>query len=219
MTLRFFFVLLAIVFVVGGPRSSRAQTIGTATLTWTAPGDDSLVGTAMLYELRYSIEPINEDNFPFAIRLAMVQPHVAGTPETYTVNGLMPGFDYYFAVRTSDEAGNWSKVSNLAYRPARNIKLEAVSRPFDLSSPFPNPARSQTRFRLMMPRQGEALVEVYDSQGRYIHTLANGNRPAGPVSVDWKLDNYRGEPVQAGVYMVRAKLNGEQILRRVAVVK
>jgi hypothetical protein len=188
-------------------------------LTWTAPGDDGNLGTAALYDLRYSLEPINDENFAFATRITMLRPKRAGNSETYTVTGLLTGFDYYFAVRTTDDAGNWSKISNVAYRPARNINFESVTYKFDLSLPWPNPARSNTRIQLTMPRAGEALVEVYDSQGRYIHTLANGNRPAGPVSIDWRLDNYRGMPVAPGVYMIRAKLGEEQLLRRVAVVK
>lgn len=220
MILRFLFVFLAFLVIAGNPQTSLAQLSGTATLTWTAPGDDGRLGTASLYDLRFSLEPINDENFGFATRVTLLRPKVAGSPETFTVQGLLPGFDYYFAVRTSDDAGNWSKVSNLALRPARNIKLEGEAfRPFSLSLPSPNPARSQTRVMLTMPRSGEALVEVYDSQGRYIQTLANGNRSAGPFPTDWRLDNYRGQPVAAGVYHIRAKYGDEVILRRVAVVR
>jgi hypothetical protein len=219
MTLRFFFVFLALSLLAGGTGVSRAQLLGTATLTWTAPGDDGQLGTANLYDLRYSLEPINEENFPFATRVTMLRPKHAGSPETYTVQGLMPGYDYYFAVRTTDDAGNWSKVSNLALRPARNIKLESIPQPFSLSMPWPNPARNQTRVMLTMPHPGEALVEVYDAQGRYVQTLANGFRSAGPFPTDWRLDNYRSQPVSAGVYLIRAKFADRVILRRVAVVR
>jgi hypothetical protein len=59
MTMRFFFLLLALM-ALGGSRNSQAQNAGIAVLTWTAPGDDDLVGTASEYDLRYSLEPIND---------------------------------------------------------------------------------------------------------------------------------------------------------------
>lgn len=220
MTLRFFFVfILTLAMSVGGLRNSQAQIAGTATLMWTAPGDDGLIGQATLYDLRYSLEPINDENFPLATRVAMVRPSTPGATETYVVTGLLPNFDYYFAVRTTDDAGNWSKVSNLAYRPARNIILESAREPFGLSLPWPNPVRSRAHFTLTMPTAGEAWVDVFDSQGRRVNNLAAGNRPPGRVEVWWNLDDYWGRPVQAGLYLVRARLGAREVVRRVAVVK
>lgn len=219
MTLRFFFVLLTLGILAGGMRNSQAQSVGTATLTWTAPGDDSLSGQATLYDLRYSLEPINDENFPLASRVAQIRPSQPGSTESYTVTGLLPSWDYYFAVRTSDDAGNWSRVSNLAYRPARNIILESAKAPFDLSLPWPNPVRNRAHVTLTQPRAGSPLVDVFDSQGRRINNLAAGPRPAGRVEVWWNLDDYWGRPVSAGVYMIRAQFGSEEIVRRVAVVK
>ena len=218
MTMRFFFLLLALM-ALGGLRNSHAQNAGTALLTWTAPGDDSLTGTATTYDLRYSLEPINEENFHLATRVASLRPRTSGSAESYTMSGLLPNFDYYFAVRTVDDAGNWSKVSNLAYRPARNIMLENFALPFSLSAPWPNPARDRAKFSLATPNDGDPRVDVFDSQGRRINTIAGGQRRAGRVEVWWELDDYYGHPVQPGVYMVRARFGTEEIFRRVAVVQ
>jgi adhesin/invasin len=89
-----------------GPRS--------VTLQWTAPGDDDTIGAAAEYFVRYSIVPINADNFDAAaVAPNSIFPAEAGTVETMTVSGLNPETLYYFALRTKDEAGNLSDVSNL----------------------------------------------------------------------------------------------------------
>lgn len=39
-------------------------------------------------------------------------PSAAGEPESLVVGGLEPGTDYYFAIRSVDDSGNWSDLSN-----------------------------------------------------------------------------------------------------------
>lgn len=41
-------------------------------LEWTATGNDGYVGTAAGYDLRYSTNPITEDNFESAVRVTSV---------------------------------------------------------------------------------------------------------------------------------------------------
>jgi subtilisin family serine protease len=85
-----------------------------ARLVWTAPGDDGTVGTATLYDARYAAAPITEANFTSALPiLGVPDPHVAGTPESLTVSGLTEGVNYWFAIRTLDDVGNVSPLSNV----------------------------------------------------------------------------------------------------------
>lgn len=91
-----------------------AVTQTSATLTWTAVGDDGTNGTAGVYDMRYSTSPINEDNFAAAVLTAgPAPPNVAGQPETFTVTALAPGTGYYFAIKVGDEQHNWSAISNV----------------------------------------------------------------------------------------------------------
>ncbi len=90
---------------------------GMVDLTWTATGDDpGGVGTATKYEVRYSSAPItNELEFLAAKPVAgsIPVPSSAGTPESMTVVGLVPGLNYYFAVRALDDAaGGYVVLSN-----------------------------------------------------------------------------------------------------------
>ena len=86
----------------------------TLTVVWTAPGDDSLAGTAAEYDLRYSTSPITEGNFEAAARAATPDPSEAGTPECVELWELGSCHSYYCALKTRDEAGNWSAMSNAA---------------------------------------------------------------------------------------------------------
>lgn len=85
---------------------------GAARLTWVAPGDDGFEGLAEAYDLRRSDAPIEGGGFLQATPVAPVPaPKLAGSLEVVDVGGLPEGRDVWFAVRTQDDAGNWSGVS------------------------------------------------------------------------------------------------------------
>jgi hypothetical protein len=87
----------------------------TATLTWTAPGDNDYVGTPTAYDLRWSTGPITDANWDAAVVVSGVTtPGPSGTTETWLVSGLPAAGTYYFAIKTSDEVENLSELSNVA---------------------------------------------------------------------------------------------------------
>lgn len=102
--------------------ATQGGTLGTVDLTWTATGDDpGGVGTATTYEVRASTTgPIlTEYDWELAKPVGGVtpMPQVAGTPEGMTVTGLVPGLEYWFAIRATDDAF-YSVLSNTDSDPA-----------------------------------------------------------------------------------------------------
>jgi len=91
----------------------RATTATTATLTWTAPGDDGATGVAAQYELRWSTTPLGPDNWSGATVATAPPPGAAGTREVVQVTSLPTGTTCWFGVRTADEGPNWSGLSNV----------------------------------------------------------------------------------------------------------
>lgn len=83
-------------------------------LTWTAVGDDGLLGTATEYDLRFHTSVITEANFAQATRVLLVpRPQVSGAREIFYVDQLQGGVRYYFALKVGDEQQNWSSISNV----------------------------------------------------------------------------------------------------------
>jgi hypothetical protein len=91
-----------------------SKTAFSVTLSWTAPGDDGNSGTASEYDVRYSTAAINGATFASATKASNIPaPQTAGSTESFTVEGLLGGWTYYFAVKTADEVPNWSGISNV----------------------------------------------------------------------------------------------------------
>ncbi len=108
-------LLLSITVLLGFASNAFAQvTYNSVTLSWTAPGDDSLVGNATQYDIRYSTSPITLANFASATVVSgPPSPAAPGTRQTFVVAGLLPSTPYYFAMRTADDVPNWSGLSNV----------------------------------------------------------------------------------------------------------
>ena len=112
---RWFLLLFGFGLLALAPALASAQSRDSAIVTWTAPGDDGSVGTATRYDLRVSESPITSSTFDQSAAVAGVPaPQSSGTPQRVVVQGLAPGHTYYFAMRTVDDRGNWSGVSNVA---------------------------------------------------------------------------------------------------------
>jgi len=111
------FVLLSILALIAHP----VRTLGaSATLLWTAPGDDGTSGRATRYDLRISQNPISGTdtlswwNGATVVDLTGKVPSPAGSLDSALVAGLTSGARYYAMVRTADEVPNWSAFSNVA---------------------------------------------------------------------------------------------------------
>lgn len=83
-------------------------------LAWTATGDDQRVGRAKEYDLRRSASPITTENaFAAAIRInGLPAPRTSAQLDSFTVTGLLPATDYYFAIKAADDVPLWSPLSN-----------------------------------------------------------------------------------------------------------
>ncbi len=96
-------------------------TSASATLRWTAPGDDGDEGVAWRYDLRFSEEPISGiDSLGWwtasstVVCSGLPDPGEPGSIDSFVVTGLQPETTYYFVIRTADEIPNWSFFSNVA---------------------------------------------------------------------------------------------------------
>ncbi len=93
-------------------------------LAWTASGDDGEDGAARL-RLRYSTEPITEENFAAATPApGPPQPGEPGSAQSYLLAGLAPGSAYYVAVRARDNVGNVSALETAGPISTRSDRIE-----------------------------------------------------------------------------------------------
>jgi hypothetical protein len=120
---------------VSNLKATTGTSDGQIVVTWTAPGDDGSVGQATLYDLRYSTANITLTNWPTATKiLSLPTPKIAGSAESVTVSGLVPGTLYYFGLKASDELNNISTLSNISSANAYNTGITDTISPSAISN-------------------------------------------------------------------------------------
>jgi hypothetical protein len=109
----------------------RAGQIGATAIQilWSAPADNGPSGQASAYELRMAQTPITEQNFASATLLVAPAPGSPGSPEDLQITDLSESQTYYVAIRSTDDAGNRSALSNV---PAITTAGDAPARVADL---------------------------------------------------------------------------------------
>lgn len=89
----------------GSPTSSSAR------LTWIATGNDSTIGRALLYDVRYTTDPEEFDRADMTEASNEPIPATSGASEVFTVEGLAPATTYYFHIWVINDRGNYSEIN------------------------------------------------------------------------------------------------------------
>lgn len=86
----------------------------TATLHWTAPGNDATVGAALHYIIKYSTSPITDVTWATDTQYDTnsLVPKAYGQSESFIATGLEANTTYYFAIKASDVT-NYGALSNV----------------------------------------------------------------------------------------------------------
>jgi len=80
---------------------------------------------------------------------------------------------------------------------------ESVPEVFGLGPVYPNPFNSATTIEFSIGEDCDVRLEVYNSLGKKVRTLYDGEIAAGSYRVIWDARNGRGERLPAGLYFCR----------------
>ncbi|MCP4545569.1 MAG: T9SS type A sorting domain-containing protein [bacterium] len=88
----------------------------------------------------------------------------------------------------------------------------------DLSA-YPNPFNPKTSIRFTTKTGGLVKLSVYDAAGRHLAMLLDEVVAAGEHVVDWTARNAEGNELPSGVYFVNMESGGEQVTRKLTLLR
>ena len=91
--------------------------------------------------------------------------------------------------------------------------------PFSLKQNFPNPFNRQTNFEFFLFEDGEVILEIFDITGRKMKTVLKQGMTIGEHKAFWDATDVSGDPVPAGVYFYRLRLNSKTQSKKMLIVK
>jgi hypothetical protein len=83
----------------------------------------------------------------------------------------------------------------------------------------PNPFNPATTIHFELGHAGTVDLSVYDAAGAHVKTLARGQRNAGKHDTRWDGTDSNGQRVASGVYFYRLTANGEELTRKMMLLK
>ena len=132
-----------------------------ALLQWNNTGDDGLEGKASALTFAYSDASITLENWDAATLVEGPVPSDSGSLQEFTINQLQPNTLYYFAVRTMDNSGQYSALSNVI---STTTPLGAVLATTPEAIPTVTLNKGETRsLALMLANNGDETL-IYTAQ-------------------------------------------------------
>jgi hypothetical protein len=108
-----------------------------------------------------------------------------------------------------------TSVSGLVSVSAQDV----IPQRFELAQNYPNPFNPTTTIRYSVPVQGRVRLRVFDLVGREVASLVDEEGVAGSYLINWRgTDNY-GRPLSSGVYFYKLDGPGQQITKKLIVLK
>ena len=137
-------------------------------------------------------------------------------------HGLQPKDSHYLAYAESIGLGHRAysliRITNPSAAVAQEPKMEGRTDDLALLPPKPNPFTGTTEISFLLPRVGEARVEVYNLIGTRVKSLGSGAFPSGRSSLSWDGRNEAGHQAASGIYIIRLSYGQASIERSLSLV-
>jgi flagellar hook assembly protein FlgD len=83
----------------------------------------------------------------------------------------------------------------------------------------PNPAASSTNIKYSLAHKGKVVMKIYNSAGKLIRTLLEGEKDPGTYTVNWDGRNDAGEKISNGSYFYQLEIDGKTQVKKMVLVK
>jgi hypothetical protein len=85
------------------------------------------------------------------------------------------------------------------------IRQQGTPDQFHLSQNYPNPFNPETQISYFVPQSCHVILSVFNTNGRMIKQLVNGQVPVGSHQIVWDATDTLGNKVTSGMYLVIMK--------------
>jgi hypothetical protein len=135
---------------------------------------------------------------------AFVTVDSALTDTTKTVNGLLNNQTYFWRVKAKN-GGGWGPFSVVRRFTVVVTSVDqgrGLPDEFSLGQNYPNPFNPTTVIEFALPKEGYVKLDVYNTLGERVATLAEGFRPAG-----YYREEFNAMKVPSGLYFYRLNVS------------
>jgi hypothetical protein len=90
---------------------------------------------------------------------------------------------------------------------------------FALFANYPNPFNAATTIGYRLENAADIELTIYNLSGQRVRLLGRGHRTAGQYNAYWDGRDEEGHSVAAGIYFYRLWAGGQELVRKMALIK
>lgn len=125
-------------------------------------------------------------------------------------------WDTYLGTLDPDGSHTWSQ--SFGNTVIVGIPDVEISNPQAIHA-YPNPFNPETTIRYPVPRPGSVVLQIFDTRGRLVRVLVRAQKSAGEHVVSWDGRDSYGMNVASGVYFVSLKSGGQEMSRKIVLLR
>jgi len=162
-------------------------------------------------------------------------PMTVADKDSNGVQELSVKFDYHELIKLATESGlvTFTMTGTIAELPftaedqvlvdtgelVNPLALGKVPARLEFSRVQPNPARGSVALTIGLPRDATVALEIFDTQGRRVQTVADARFEAGWHSFSWQGTGQVGQRLGAGIYFARMRAEGKEFKQRIIMLR
>jgi C1A family cysteine protease len=194
-------------YPVGGEELASGEE---CTITWTAADNFGVVSVDVLRS--------HDSGATFPDTIAV------GEPNDGALSWLVPeGASTTSRVRViaRDAAGlAWYDDSDGDFAVSSDTGIpDGEPRVLALSQNVPNPFNPVTSIDYSIPTEARVLLNIYDASGRFVRAIVDQTLAPNRYTAVWDGLTYGGERASSGIYFYRLIANGEELARKMILIK
>jgi protocatechuate 3,4-dioxygenase beta subunit len=103
-------------------------------------------------------------------------------------------------------AGDWFGTFDIILTNGIDFSVNELQREYgDLSQNYPNPFTQQTKLFLVLNKDANTSIEIYNQEGKLVESLLNQKMPKGRYELNWNANNL-ANGIYTAVWLVEDKL-------------
>lgn len=148
---------------------------------------------------------------------SLFRPHVTSLNDTFAKGETVL---LRFRLYADGAVTGWGwAIDDISIQSTTGASPAEVPRAVSLAQNHPNPFNPSTTIAFSLVRDGRVELKVYDARGALVRTLVDGQVAAGEQRVAWDGRDQGGRQVAAGVYLYRLRADGQELQRKMTLVK
>jgi len=170
----------------------------------------------------YYIELVEEEITDRGIEIEPTEGSLAaGESVEISINvdtSSMTEMEYNYDMVISSD--NWETIIvPIRLAPSQGNQVDVIPAITKLNQNYPNPFNPETYIGYELPKADYVTLEVYNIKGQMVRSLVQEYKPAGSYEVCWDGRSEEGCEAASGIYFYRLCSGGEEISKRMLLLK